>query len=280
MKHAELMAPPWHRLLSASAVSCLLLACPGHLDDPNRFCAVLGADGRCTAAAGGAAAWGPPDGATLVAADHFDRGNLANWGIEAAQADDIQVVAGQACFALKKADPLWNGDKRAELKYGDSDFLTASHVVEFALAVPADYAYDAARDVIMEFVGTMGGKWYKPNLEFAIDEDQVKLSVQWYTNGDPSAPLIEKKLWSDPLQKGKTTDWRFLLHFATGKDGLIQVWKDRALVFEYAGQNTDGAKDNLTFKFGISKWGWPNGEPSTTTARNLCFDNVTIWRLP
>lgn len=77
-----------------------------------------------------------------------------------------------------------------------------------------------------------------------------------------------------PILSNQWVSWVLHIKWASDQTGIIQIWKNGALVLDVKNTQTSPAMGSY-FKLGINKFGW-GIQPSSTTQRVLYFDEVRI----
>ena len=107
--------------------------------------------------------------------------------------------------------------------------------------VPKDWVLDATRgvDIVMQWHGIPGnGKATYPNLEISIGDTNWFIA-QSFGNANTKPDRNKIKL-EQPVKPGAWVSWVVHAKWSPHPDGLLQVWKDNALVLDRKGPNVYG----------------------------------------
>ncbi len=88
----------------------------------------------------------------------------------------------------------------------------------------------------------------------------------------------ETLLGSYEADKGAWTDWAFHVRWGWLPEHapLLEVYKNRTLVYRSTGPNTTNDAVGNYFKMGIYKWDWWQGKPSLTSRRVIYHDEFRV----
>ncbi|WP_256105965.1 heparin lyase I family protein [Streptomyces sp. ODS05-4] len=170
-----------------------------------------------------------------------------------------------ARFQLDVADPLVSNGKRTEISQPDNQALNAERWYGFSVNLPTSWVHDTSAEIVSQWhqcdSGCPGGS---PPLALLTDEGRWKVDFR--------GQIIDLGSYST----GKWTDWVFHVKWRTDNSGLVEVWRDGAPVLNRAGATHDGGPRSPYFKFGIYKWDWNKGKPTSTSQRVMYYDALRI----
>ncbi|WP_167536341.1 heparin lyase I family protein [Streptomyces ficellus] len=168
-------------------------------------------------------------------------------------------------FELRKSDPVVSGSKRAEISQRDEQPANAERWYGFSTQLASTWAHDTSAEIVSQWhqcdVGCPGGS---PPLALLTDEGRWKIDFR--------GQFIDL----GPYTAGAWVDWVFHVTWRTDSAGLLQVWKDGERVVHRTGATHGGGPRSPYFKFGIYKWDWNTGAPSSVTQRVLHHDALRL----
>lgn len=126
--------------------------------------------------------------------------------------------------------------------------------------VPEEWVADPSRavDIVMQW-HAIPGNWKAtfPNLEISIG------NTNWFVRQSYGAaqtrPTRRQQVLADPVRRGAWVDWVVHAKWSPGPDGVLQIWKDGALVVDQRGTNvyaTIGEAYTPYLKTGIYRPEW------------------------
>ncbi|MGX6751881.1 heparin lyase I family protein [Streptomyces xantholiticus] len=170
-----------------------------------------------------------------------------------------------ARFELRKSDPVVSSSKRAEISQRDEQPADAERWYGFSINLATTWAHDTSAEIVSQWhqcdVGCPGGS---PPLALLTDEGRWKIDFR--------GQFIDL----GPYTTGAWVDWVFHVTWRTDSTGLLQVWKNGERVVHRTGATHDGGPRSPYFKFGIYKWDWNTGAPSSTTQRVMYYDALRL----
>lgn len=166
-------------------------------------------------------------------------------------------------FVINKSDGLVAGSTRAEITPLSPEKSNAERWYGLSVYLPTSHITDPCEESLFQLHGgatvplamiTGNGRW-----------TLVLKNKTGITRADLGA-----------YEKGAWTDWVVHVKYSSQSDGLLEVWKNGSLVFRR--NNAPNTHDGTLpfFKFGVYKWGWRQGEQSTTQQRIVYYDNVKV----
>ncbi|HWK03610.1 MAG TPA: polysaccharide lyase [Puia sp.] len=186
---------------------------------------------------------------------------------------------------VRKILPMPAIGYRAEMACQGEPVPNVERWYGFSIYLPMDYASDPADEILAQWHDTpdydKGETVRSPPISLLTNRKQWHLNIIWATNpvntnatrsGDASINL-------GACTPGQWTDWVFHLKFSYQSDGLIQIWKNGAMIATRNGPNYYNDEKGPFFKTGIYKWVWtPDwaGELSVLTKRVIYIDNVKM----
>ncbi|MBT3290353.1 MAG: hypothetical protein HN380_23620 [Victivallales bacterium] len=143
----------------------------------------------------------------------------------------------------------------------------------FSTYWPDSWKPDTQSELFAQWVGWRD---YGPSLAIYIYGKNYRIKKRWARDSKGY-----RNLWQGGVEedKGKWVDWVFHVRWSTGKDGLVDVWKNGKKIVSDRGRNCGPGDFADYFKFGIYKWPWqnpPEKAPSTVTQRTLYIDEIRI----
>ena len=154
----------------------------------------------------------------------------------------------------------------------------------FSSLFPKDWKPDTQSELFAQFHASAdtGEKARPPILALYIYGSQYTIKKRWDTNENSNRSDLNgansTKLWKENVapDAGKWVDWVFHVKWSFGKDGFIEVWKNREKIVSDLGYND---RRGPYFRFGPYKWPWKKSErqaPSTVTRLVNYFDDIRI----
>ncbi|MGW0779074.1 heparin lyase I family protein [Streptomyces sp. NPDC002835] len=170
-----------------------------------------------------------------------------------------------ARFELRKSDPVVSSSKRAEISQRDEQPAGADRWYGFSINLATTWTHDTSAEIVSQWhhcdVGCPGTS---PPLALLTDEGRWKIDFR----GEP----IDLGAYTT----GTWVDWVFHVTWRTDSTGLLQVWKNGERVVHRTGATHGGGPRSPYFKFGIYKWDWNTGAPSSTTQRVMYYDALRL----
>ncbi|MFD3513937.1 heparin lyase I family protein [Streptomyces sp. NPDC058657] len=170
-----------------------------------------------------------------------------------------------ARFELRKSDPVVSSSKRAEISQRDDQPAGADRWYGFSINLASTWAHDTSAEIVSQWhqcdVGCPGGS---PPLALMTDEGRWKIDFR--------GEFIDLGAYTT----GEWVDWVFHVTWRTDTTGLLQVWKNGERVVHRTGATHDGGPRSPYFKFGIYKWDWNTGAPSSTSQRVMYYDALRL----
>ncbi|GGW49419.1 hypothetical protein GCM10010381_38460 [Streptomyces xantholiticus] len=170
-----------------------------------------------------------------------------------------------ARFELRKSDPVVSSSKRAEISQRDEQPANAERWYGFSINLATTWAHDTSAEIVSQWhqcdVGCPGGS---PPLALLTDDGRWKIDFR--------GQFIDLGQYTT----GAWVDWVFHVTWRTDSTGLLQVWKNGERVVNRTGATHDGGPRSPYFKFGIYKWDWNTGAPSSTTQRVMYYDALRL----
>lgn len=167
-------------------------------------------------------------------------------------------------FELRNTDKEVQSGTRAELVLPIVTSLNQWY--SFALFAPSDsYKKDASDEVITQW---HQGDGKTPALCLRVKSDKLYVRILGKT-------WVELGAWD------KDSWHTYVMHIkhSSGKDGLIEIWKDGKQILNRSGDNmyTVGSKSKMpNLKLGIYKSDWNGSGTTSTKMRVLFFDDIKI----
>lgn len=177
-----------------------------------------------------------------------------------------------ARFELRNNDPENNNGTRAEISFPRPDNTTnLERWYAFAVFFPGDnFDFDNSDEVICQW--HQGGKT-TPSLCIRTKANRIRLRIT-------PRPNIKKLIDLGAIEKNV---WQFyVIHVkhAAGADGLVEIWRNGALLANYTGANmydlTNGVFHTPNWKLGIYKSAWNGSAVTKAQKRVLYFDDIKI----
>jgi hypothetical protein len=187
-----------------------------------------------------------------------------------------------ARFEFTKADVLeFKGQVRSELRLGSEQ--ENERWYGFSNYLPRDFVADPLAEKIAQWHEIpdreLGENWRSPPISLGIENDRFYVQILWAAAAVNTNDTKDgnKKVDLGPVEKAKWNDWVFHIRFSYKEDGLLEIWKNKEKVFNYAGPNCYNDLRLPYFKIGIYKWGWKGwAEYSPEDKRVLYYDEVRI----
>ncbi|MGA5170137.1 MULTISPECIES: heparin lyase I family protein [Streptomyces] len=173
--------------------------------------------------------------------------------------------AHAARFELRKSDPVVSSSKRAEISQRDEQPVGADRWYGFSINLDSTWSYDTSAEIVSQWhqcdTDCPGGS---PPLALLTDEGRWKIDFR--------GQFIDL----GPYTTGVWVDWVFHVTWRTDSTGVLQVWKNGERVVHRTGATHGGGPRSPYFKFGIYKWDWNTGAPSSVTQRVLRYDALRL----
>ncbi|MEU9574777.1 heparin lyase I family protein [Streptomyces massasporeus] len=170
-----------------------------------------------------------------------------------------------ARFELRKTDPIVSSSKRAEISQRDEQPANAERWYGFSINLASSWAYDTSAEIVSQWhqcdTACPGGS---PPLALLTDEGRWKIDFR--------GQFLDLGAYTT----GVWVDWVFHVTWRTDSSGVLQVWKNGERVVNRTGATHDGGPRSPYFKFGIYKWDWNTGAPSSTTQRVMYYDALRL----
>lgn len=168
-------------------------------------------------------------------------------------------------FELNNSDKVCGGSKRAELYVQGSKPVTAQ-LKWFAWSnyLPAGYSKDSNAECHFQIHSKDSPTAGSPLFELSLQNDgwYVQQSYNLLGTGKATSRLKQIGL----ADKGKWNDWVLQFEPKVDTTGIMRLWRNGKLVYEYLGANFNNVIDATTGKlipegpgypkFGIYKWPW------------------------
>ncbi len=215
-------------------------------------------------------------------------GDLNNWSKEISRQDAVTISNtvsrkgnSSARFEFTKDDVIrYKGAKRAEVKLG----VQKQSEGWFGMSVflPSDFIKDPIPEIIAQWHAypdlELGEQWISPPLALTIKNDRYFATMIY-----SSAKVTHSGNWTvkefdlGPVEKNKWTDWAFRINWSYGKDGVLEVYKNKQKLISYAGPIGFNDKYYPYFKMGIYKWGWAGWASSSPASKRVLYiDEVKV----
>lgn len=207
---------------------------------------------------------------------------------------DAPVRSGATAYRseLRRTDPKVAGSTRSELTR-PAEPAREEHWYGFSMLLPAggteDWATDSSAEIVAQWHNspdpeekdatispplallTKDGGW---ELHRWWDERPVtNNSLMWNSGRHEETPL-----GSYEADKGVWTDWAFHVRWGWLPEHapLLEVYKNRTLVYRSTGPNTTNDAVGNYVKMGVYKWDWWQGKPSDTSRRVIYHDEFRV----
>lgn len=195
-------------------------------------------------------------------------------------------------FELHRADSNIAGQKRAQIinvypaGFGDVPLPSGTTIggglgderwIGFSVYVPATWVFETgyAPETIFEMLEGSRTPGFEININGA--NWQIQNQTGHGPQGDPS---WEARNDYTPVTRGAWTDWVIHVVWSGETTGVVQVWKNGAIVVNRSGTwTTYTDAKNAKVDWGIYKWSWngaPAGGASIVSTRDLVLDAVRI----
>ncbi len=208
----------------------------------------------------------------------FSSSSLLVYPGYSAAIDDTRSRTGSKSvrIELRSTDPLKALGRRSELAMNSGNPLNPSiRWYAFSIFIPENYINDTLAEIIFQVADNTG--MTAPNLAIWIRNSEYFINRKWDTGSGPQE--VQTKVTGDAkVARGSWDDWRiYYLPSITGS-GLIKVYRNGALVFEYGGANANAQAGVLVpsryCKVGCYKWPWNNPGAYYPNSRVFWFDNI------
>jgi hypothetical protein len=195
----------------------------------------------------------------------------------------------------------WDNDQHCcdySLKQSPAKFTEGSKALRLEVKLTDPQTKSSIRSELVQAAEGAGAeRWYGFNmfLENWVDDNAGESVFQWHP--DNSTGTATASLWTSggryvfetnssgrnlgseyidlgPILNNQWMSWVIHVKWATDNSGILQVWKNGALVIDKPHAVT-APPEGTYFKLGINKFGW-GIQPSSVTERVLYFDEVRI----
>jgi hypothetical protein len=154
----------------------------------------------------------------------------------------------------------------------------------FSVHLPEPYAPDDLEETVAQWhqIKDDADTTHNPPIALSIKNGQWLLKIRWAATQPTLAASVQGvQIPLGPHSTGEWTDWVFRIKWAYDGSGVLQVWKNGAVVATRNGGNTYNDVRGPWFKMGIYKSLW-NAERfnvnSPVTDRTLYHDELRIAR--
>lgn len=195
---------------------------------------------------------------------HIER-DTTDWSDSENPRIDLTKNSDHLCCRARQSEEWW---------YGLSHYI------------PLDWVEDTNPDLHWQIHGHGHMANDVPSMSLRIVGDEYLFQINENQDGETS--LFNKVIYKWPLIKGEWVDWVLHFRLELQHNGYVELWKDGELVVEYSGSTTydipdgsgiTGPEDYSYFMLDNYKFWWLT-EPSTTTERTVCFDEIRIAQGP
>jgi len=185
-------------------------------------------------------------------------------------------------FEVRASDPPIYGGYRSELRLRPNlmgrDFWYQGRVL-----LPADWTISSTTVNVMQWRGTrdvmFGESATVPPLALDVTGNTWRVLKAWDDRWiSPDVPRVQghRPIASSPIAPGRWTTWTFHMRWSPTSDGLVQIWKDGALLLDLPGPIGFNDLVGPYLKAGVYIPGWlENGLEKNVPARSLYFDELT-----
>jgi hypothetical protein len=185
-------------------------------------------------------------------------------------------------FEVRASDTPIYGGYRSELRLRPNlmgrDFWYQGRVL-----LPADWTISATTVNIMQWRGTrdiiFGESTTVPPLALDVTGNRWRVLKAWDDRWiSPDVPRVQghRPIASSPITPGQWTTWTFHMRWSPTSDGLVQIWKDGALLLDLPGPIGFNDLIGPYMKVGVYIPGWlENGLEKNVRARSVYFDELT-----
>ncbi len=207
---------------------------------------------------------------------------------------DAPVRAGSQAYRseLRRTDPKVTGSTRSEATQPPEP-AREEHWYGFSMLLPKggpeDWATDSSAEIVAQWHNSPDpaekDAIISPPLALLTRNGNWELHRWWDERATTNNSLMwaagkheERSLGSYEQDKGRWTDWAFHVRWgwAAEHKPLLEVYKNRRLVYRSTGPNTTNDAVGNYFKMGIYKWDWWQQKPSQTTSRVIYHDEFRV----
>ncbi|HEX6429251.1 MAG TPA: polysaccharide lyase [Niastella sp.] len=177
-----------------------------------------------------------------------------------------------ARFELRDSDPENNNGTRAEISFPRPHNTTnLERWYAFALFFPGDdYDFDNSDEVISQW--HQGGK-ATPSLCIRTKANRIRLRIT-------PRPNIKKVIDLGAIEKNVWQYYVIHVKHSAGPDGLVEIWRNEALLANYTGANMYDLSNMLfhtpNWKLGIYKSVWNGAAVTKVHKRVLYVDHIKM----
>lgn len=169
-------------------------------------------------------------------------------------------------FELRSDDDMVANGTRSEVLI-TNDSPDSERWYSFAVYFPEDgYKYDRYNELISQWKQSSGG----PALSLRTAKDQLYIRVI-----SPNGGSEWKNINLGPIIKDTWSEFTFRINHSSGRDGLVEIWRDGLKVLSYEGPNLYKGLGKANWKVGIYKSIW-NSKKTDTDLRVLYMDNIRL----
>jgi hypothetical protein len=179
----------------------------------------------------------------------------------------VRAGSRAARFELRSTDPLQNASRRSELTTSYPEAAGAGVERWYGFSVQVPVAPDAAPEILAQWhhVGDNGS----PPLSIGTRDGQWEVALFNGTGGASTFAL-------GAYPADRWTDWVVRVRWTSATNGLIEIWRDGALVFSRYGVRTNYDDLGVYPKLGVYRWTWATNPPSTELTRVVLHDEMRI----
>ncbi|WP_153054167.1 heparin lyase I family protein [Planomonospora sphaerica] len=193
---------------------------------------------------------------------------------------------------LRREDRPVYGGNRSEVLL-DPERPREEHWYGFSILLPRggdeDYAADRSAEVLAQWHSSPD-EWERnerisPPLALYTVNGTWEIRRLWDHRTWSSNASMEaagqretRSLGSYEADKGRWTDWAFHVRWGWLPEHrpLLEIYKNRRLVYRTTGPNTTNDVVGNYFKMGVYKWDWSDGRASDTTRRVVYHDEYRV----
>ncbi|MGF7231329.1 polysaccharide lyase [Arachidicoccus sp.] len=186
-------------------------------------------------------------------------------------------------FDLKRNDKTVADGKRAEIAVKLENNPNADLWFGFNMFLPVSYIPDPISEIVAQWHArpdfNKGETWRSPPIALSTKDGHWWLNMLWAKNVVNTNKTISGSRYVDlgEYQCDQWTNWTFHIRFSYKSYGIIEVWKNKKMVYNHKGPNYYNDKKGPYFKFGIYKWEWMKKNIKTViNERVLYFNNIKI----
>jgi hypothetical protein len=199
---------------------------------------------------------------------------------------------------FEKPNPfaVWNSQEKAyesSIKVINTNRLSQNLAARFKISKTDPAVYDGKRaELVLKPEATLkverwyerpdfhlGETWRSPPISLQTVKGRWRLTLLWAKQKVNSKPEGRKDIDLGPCTNNVWNNWVMHIRFSFEDDGLIEVWRNKKLMYIHKGPNSYNDETGNYFKIGIYKWGWMPDQDSgisTTTTRIIYVDDVRI----